>query len=82
MDTLRDGLHSAKLGEAHGYRSHNATQTVATQDSLSSLTQRVQPWNSIMSPRTKRISQLILTVKLVYQTDPKGLALNAQALVI
>ena len=40
--TLRDALHSAKLGEAHGYRSHNATQTVATQDSLSSLTQRVQ----------------------------------------
>ena len=42
VDTLRDALHSAKLGEAHGYRSHNATQTVATQDSLSSLTQRVQ----------------------------------------
>ena len=44
--TLRDALHSAKLGEAHGYRSHTTTTTTTTctptQDQVQILSQRVQ----------------------------------------
>ena len=39
--TLRDALHSAKLGEAHGYRSRMTT-TTPTQDPVQILSQRVQ----------------------------------------
>ena len=61
VSTLRDALHSAKLGEAHGYRAHTNSNVPVQQDSTLTSSGRLQPTVSqddSVQQLTKRVTAL------------------------